>query len=108
MTKRSSTAIDSMTGWFTGLSLARKQAVWAWTFLAVPIVFYVVVRFWPALDAFSLSLMRWNLVGSRQFVGFDNYDRLVHDPVFWQVMGNTFEYLLLGLRVSLVLSFVIA
>jgi multiple sugar transport system permease protein len=97
-----------MTGWFAGLSLARKQAVWAWTFLAVPIVFYVVVRFWPALDAFSLSLTRWNLVGPRQFVGFDNYDRLVHDPVFWQVLGNTFEYLLLGLPISLVLSFVIA
>ena len=97
-----------MTSWFAGLSLARKQAVWAWTFLAVPIVFYGVVRFWPALDAFSLSLTRWNLAGPRQFVGFDNYDRLLHDLVFWQVLGNTFEYLLLGLPVSLVLSFVIA
>jgi multiple sugar transport system permease protein len=97
-----------MTGWFAGLTLARKQAVWAWAFLAVPILFYVVVRFWPALDAFSLSLTRWNLVGPRQFVGLDNYDRLVRDPVFWQVLGNTFEYLLLGLPVSLALAFVIA
>jgi len=97
-----------MTAWFAGLSLAHKRAVWAWTFLAVPIAFFVVVRFWPAVDAFSLSLTRWNLVGPKQFVGLDNYDQLVRDPVFWQVLGNTFEYLLLGLPVSLALSFGIA
>src|SRR5215212_6920914 len=37
------------------LSLHQKQVVWAWTFLAVPIVFYVVIRFWPTLEAFWLS-----------------------------------------------------
>jgi multiple sugar transport system permease protein len=97
-----------MRGWFTGLTLARKQAVWAWIFLAVPLVFFTVVRFWPALDAMALSLQKWNLVGRRQYVGLANYDALVRDPVFWQVLGNTFEYLLLGLPISLFLSFVIA
>jgi multiple sugar transport system permease protein len=97
-----------MTGWFAQLSLARKQAVWAWVFLAVPIAYFCLVRFWPALDAVSLSLSRWNLVGPRHYVGLDNYTRMAADPVFWQVLGNTFLYLLLGLPVSLVLSFVIA
>jgi multiple sugar transport system permease protein len=97
-----------MTGWFAGLSLARKQAVWAWVFLAVPLFFFIVVRFWPAFDAFMLSLTRWNLVGPRRFVGLANYDRMVHDPIFWQVLGNTFEYLVLGLPVSLFLAFVVA
>ena len=47
-------------------------------------------------------------MGPRQFVGLENYDRMVRDPVFWQVLGNTFEYLLLGLPISLLLSFVMA
>ncbi len=97
-----------MTNWFAGLSLARKQAVWAWVFLAVPLLFFVVVRFWPALDAFGLSLSKWNLVGPRQYVGLENYRRMSADPVFWQVLGNTFEYLILGLPVSLLLAFVVA
>ena len=97
-----------MVGWLAGLSLAHKRAVWAWTFLAVPIVFFVVVRFWPAVYAFSLSLTRWNLVGPKQLVGLDNYNQLLRDPVFWHVLGNTFEYLLLGLPISLALSFIIA
>jgi multiple sugar transport system permease protein len=97
-----------MSTWFGSLTIARKQAVWAWIFLAVPMLFFTLVRFWPALDAFGLSLSRWNLVGPRQFVGLANYDRMVHDPVFWQVLGNTFEYLLLGLPVSLLLAFLVA
>ena len=94
--------------WFGRLSLAQKRAVWAWAFLALPIAYFVLVRFWPALDALSLSFARWNLVGPRQFVGLANYHRMVQDPVFWQVLGNTFEYLALGLPVSLLLAFVIA
>jgi multiple sugar transport system permease protein len=97
-----------MTGWFSRLTLARKQAVWAWAFLALPIAYFTLVRFWPALDAFSLSLSKWNLVGPRQFVGLANYDRMAHDPVFWQVLSNTFLYLALGLPISLLLSFVVA
>ncbi len=97
-----------MQGWFSGLTLARKQAVWAWVFLAVPLAFFTLVRFWPALDAFALSLSRWNLVGPRKYVGLANYERMAADPVFWQVLGNTFEYLLLGLPASLLLAFLVA
>ena len=89
-------------------TLAQKQAVWAWGFLAVPLLFFTAVRFWPAIDAFMLSLSKWNLVGPRQFVGLANYARMADDPAFWQVLGNTFEYLLLGLPVSLLLAFLIA
>ena len=89
-------------------TLAQKQAVWAWSFLAVPLLFFAVVRFWPAIDAFMLSLSKWNLVGPRQFIGLANYARMADDPAFWQVLANTFEYLLLGLPISLLLAFVIA
>jgi multiple sugar transport system permease protein len=90
------------------LSLAARQALWAWAFLAVPIVFYAGVRFYPAADAFLMSLTDWNIVGARRFIGLDNYRRMLGDPGFWQVMGNTVQYLAVGVPVSLVLSFVIA
>jgi len=92
----------------TPLKLRHRQTLTAWGFLAVPLLFYASVRFWPAIDAFRLSLSRWDLVGPRVFVGVANYERLFHDAAFLQVLGNTFAYLVLGLPVSLLLAFLVA
>jgi len=93
---------------FAGLSLRGKRVVWAWSFLAVPIVFYVAVRFYPTANAALISFQDWNLLGERTWTGLDNYATLLADPVFWKVLGNTFLYLLIGTPTSLVLAFVIA
>ncbi|MCR4265364.1 carbohydrate ABC transporter permease [Nitratireductor sp. ZSWI3] len=93
---------------YHNLTISQKQIVWAWAFLALPVLFYVVIRFYPTANAFVLSFQEWNLLGARSFAGFDNYVRLYNDPVFWKVFRNTFMYLILGTPISLVLSFVIA
>ncbi len=90
------------------VKLRQRQALTGWAFLSVPLFFYASVRFWPAIDAFRLSLSRWNLAGPRVFVGLDNYIHLFHDLAFLQVLGNTFAYLVLGLPISLTLAFVVA
>ncbi|TNY31081.1 sugar ABC transporter permease [Pelagovum pacificum] len=97
-----------MKGRWHRLSIRQKQVVWAWGFLAIPIVFYVVVRFYPTADAFILSFQEWNMLSDREWVGFDNYVRLWNDPVFWKVFVNTFEYLIIGTPISLVLAFIVA
>jgi multiple sugar transport system permease protein len=94
--------------WRDGLTISTKQAIWAWGFLALPVAFFVVVRFAPSLYAFTLAFTNWNILGTPRFVGFENFVRLWNDPVFWQAFANTFRYLILGVPVSLVASFVIA
>lgn len=91
-----------------GLTVRQKQVVWAWGFLAVPILFYVVIRFYPTAQAFVLSFMAWNLLGPSRWVGLANYATLWADPVFWRVFGNTFRYLLIGTPLSLAIAFVVA
>jgi len=93
---------------FKNPTIEERRIRWAWTFLLVPLVFYVTIRFWPTADAFVLSFEKWNLLGPREWVGFQNYVTMWNDPVFWKVFGNTFLYLIIGTPVSLVLSFVIA
>lgn len=93
---------------YNKLTIRQKQTVWAWSFLAVPIVFYVVVRFYPTANAIILSFQEWNLLGARTWTGLDNYVTLFHDPVFWKVFRNTFVYLLIGTPFSLVVAFTIA
>ncbi|MDD2868568.1 carbohydrate ABC transporter permease [Neomegalonema sp.] len=90
------------------LGIKTKQAVWAWIFLALPIAFYVGIRFYPTAQAFWLSLTDWNLLRPPNFVGLRNYAKMFADPVFWKVFQNTFLYLILGTPISLVLAFFIA
>ena len=89
-------------------SIRTKRVIWAWGFLALPIVFYVGIRFYPTFQAFWLSLTDWDLLRPAKFIGLANYQKMVADPVFWKVFGNTFLYLIIGTPVSLFVSFVVA
>lgn len=91
-----------------GLSMRTRQLFWVWGFLALPVLFYGVIRFYPTLNAFWLSLTDWDLMSEPEFIGFDNYTRMFSDPEFWKVFRNTFTYLIVGTPISLVLSFLIA
>lgn len=91
-----------------GLTLEGRKVVWAWSFLAVPIVFYCWIRLYPTLTAFWMSFTDWDLLRAPNFIGIENYQKLLADPAFWKVFRNTFTYLIIGTPVSLVLSFVIA
>jgi multiple sugar transport system permease protein len=90
------------------LTLGQKRALWAWGFLALPVVFYTTIRFYPTVEAFGASFTNWNIVGRMQYIGLANYARMAQDPAFWKVIGNTFAYLGLGVPISMLLSFVIA
>ncbi|MGB3554241.1 MAG: sugar ABC transporter permease [Jannaschia sp.] len=90
------------------LTIRQKQIAWAWAFLALPVLFYGVIRFYPTGNAILISFQEWNLLGTRSWTGLDNYVTLWNDPVFWKVFVNTFEYLAIGTPVSLLISFVIA
>ena len=85
-----------------------RRLIWIWSFLALPILFYSVIRFYPTIEAFWLSLTDWNLMKPPKFIGFANYTKLFADPQFWKVFKNTFSYLLIGTPISLILAFTIA
>ncbi|MEM9524540.1 MAG: sugar ABC transporter permease [Pseudomonadota bacterium] len=93
---------------YRNLSVRKKRILWAWAFLALPVLFYSVIRFYPTGNAVLISFQNWNLLGDRTWAGAANYVKLWNDPVFWKVFRNTFVYLLLGTPVSLVISFVVA
>jgi multiple sugar transport system permease protein len=95
-------------GWYRSRTVGQKQAVWAWVFLALPLFFFIAIRLFPTGYTTYVSLTDWNLLRPKVFIGFDNYLRLWNDPVFWQVFANTFKYLLIGMPISLVLSFTVA
>lgn len=92
--------IDSMT-------LKQRETYYAYLFLFIPLIFYIVIRMYPVFNAFLLSFNQWDLIAPREFVGLNNFRELIGDITFWTSLGNTFKYLI-GLPISLTISFSLA
>ena len=77
------------------LSINQKLAITAWVFLAIPIIFYVTIRFYPTYEAFYVSFMKWNLLGAKKYIGFKHYIRIFNDEDFG--IRNTLESWMAGI-----------
>ncbi|RSN05763.1 ABC transporter permease [Nonomuraea sp. WAC 01424] len=62
-------------------------------FVLVPFAVEAVWVFWPALQGFWLSLLRWDGTGAPEFIGLANYAELGGDPVFGRALLNTVIWL---------------
>lgn len=90
-----------------GLTLARKQNLTGWVFLAPATILICWMSFYPMIRAFILSLqtgMGINL----SFGGIANYTRILKDATFRQTLFNTFFYLIIQVPVMLILALALA
>ncbi len=77
--------------------------------LAVPLLFFVIVRMFPALYAMKLSLYDWSFLSdSNPWVGLDHYKTLFKDEVFWKSLKNTFVYVVVGVPAQITVGIVVA
>ena len=85
----------------------------AWFFAGPALVLIGVFFFGPVLAAFAMSLTDFDLyaladLGNMRFVGLANYLQLLQTPLFWQALGNTVYFVLLGVPLSIAASLVAA
>jgi N-acetylglucosamine transport system permease protein len=57
-------------------------------FLAAPVLVYVVFVIAPYVQAFQLSMTNWRGLSAPEWIGFDNYRRLLDDGAFWKAIAN--------------------
>jgi multiple sugar transport system permease protein len=82
-------------------------------FLLPFLVPYVVLKLWPIVHGFWISLHNWSSIGGNPtFVGTQNYERILQDALFWRAFGNTVLFtalatpslIVLGMALALVLN----
>ena len=71
-------------------------------FVAPALLGFVVFLLWPTLRGVYLSFTRFNLLTPAEWVGLDNYVRMVHDPVFWDSLRVTVVYVVISIGVQTV------
>lgn len=64
------------------------------------VVFYLV----PTLRGMWFSLTDYSVLAPAEFVGLDNYRRLLEDPLFWNAMGVTGYYVVVNIVVQTLIA----
>ena len=75
----------------SGSLMATPYALFLLAFAVYPIVFAIVLVF-----------LRWDLVTTPSFAGFDNLRMLVNDGRFWRAVANTFVFLSIHVPLQIV------
>ena len=89
------------------MSTGTRLAGWAFAGPALMVIalFFAV----PVLAALALSLTDFDIyalsdLDNLRFVGIDNYVNLLHEPLFWKALGNTFYFVIVGVPLSIAVS----
>jgi multiple sugar transport system permease protein len=72
-----------------------------WWFVAPALVLIIVFFLGPVIAAIGLSFTDFDLYAladphAARWVGFRNYVRVLHEPLFWQALRNTLYFALVG------------
>jgi len=68
----------------------RKDVLAAYLFLAPGFALFALVILYPIARAFQISLYHWAIAPGTpsEFIGFGNYSKALHDPIFWRGLVN--------------------
>jgi cellobiose transport system permease protein len=69
---------------------------------------FLVFGLFPLGYTFWVSLNHWEIIGDHEYIGLQNYSRLLTDDQFWNAVGNTFGMFLIATVPQLLLALLLA
>ncbi|MBN2413337.1 sugar ABC transporter permease [candidate division KSB1 bacterium] len=87
----------------------KKESFSAILFLSPTLIIFSVFILLPVVFSFYLSFHDWNMFSAdKQYVGFDNYSKMLTSAEFWRVLKNTAVYTFCTVPLSMAVALVIA
>ncbi|WP_261302783.1 carbohydrate ABC transporter permease [Paenibacillus andongensis] len=69
---------------------------------------FLIFSVFPILFSMYLAVHKWDGIGEMKYVGFKNFDYMLHDPTFWKVLVNNIALWILGNAPQLLCALVVA
>jgi cellobiose transport system permease protein len=86
-----------------------RDHVSAYLYISPFFLLFGVFTIFPVLWAAYISFFSWNIIGTREYIGIQNYIWIfTDDPKFWQSVGNTFSIWIMSTIPQLFLALVLA
>ncbi|MDR6549009.1 sugar ABC transporter permease [Paenibacillus qinlingensis] len=78
-------------------------------FILPALIFYIIFLVIPILQTAQYSMFDWDGASpTMNFIGFDNYVRLLHDPIFWKALGNNLFWIACSVTVPICIGLLLA
>ncbi len=88
---------------------ALRRYAAAYLFILPVLLLYAVFVLRPTLQTFWLAFYEWNGISiDREWVGLDNFRRLLDDPIFWQALRHSLVWTVVVVSFNLVVGLVAA
>ena len=91
-----------------GMTERRAEMLAGFALIALPMFFFLTLKIGAILYAIFISFFRWGLRGPRNVEGFDNYQRLITDPIFHKAIANTVYYAVVWVPLTMALGLFLA
>lgn len=85
-----------------------RESIAGYLFIAPAVLHSLVFIVGVVVVSALVSTWRWDLVSPPEFVGFDNYARLLDDELFFTALKNTAIFVLISVPLSIGLSLALA
>ena len=87
----------------------KKIALCAAVFLIPVIILMAVYILYPIIATFVNSFTQWNGISTnKKFIGFYNWNKLLHDMKFWKAFLNNIKVMLLSLVIQMPIGILLA
>jgi multiple sugar transport system permease protein len=86
----------------------RSDTLWGLFFIAPQFLGLVAFSLYPVVYAFILSMMEWDGLGTREFVGLANFQDQFSDPKFQGALIHTLIYTAIAVPGSVIISLLLA
>ncbi len=96
----------SINGRFSIKLLKNEFSAWILILPAILCVYFMIIR--PQIMSFYWSFFNMHGYKVEEFVGFDNYRRVITDTMFAKTLVNTFKYVIFSILIGYVYPIILA
>ena len=94
------------------ISFAKRQriqeAIWGYLLITPNFLIILVFTFIPVFFAFYMSMTDWNILSDPNFIGLENYEKILADPLAKQTFFNTFYFTMVSVPINVFLTLLLA
>ena len=90
------------------LTVKGQDALWSYFFIGPWLIGLVALTIGPMIASLYYSFTEYDILTPPNWIGLENYTKLLGDPLFWQSLKVTLQFALLALPLHLIIGYLLA